>query len=86
MQDKKLFPVFDMAYQGFASGDCDFDALPLRSFVDAGECPRMYTAPGLKAHNGCVLLSLCAYGFDAVPTNCVCVLGHISEILSKRYT
>eukprot|EP00041_Stephanoeca_diplocostata_P039766 m.1637745 g.1637745 ORF g.1637745 m.1637745 type:complete len:426 (-) comp26153_c0_seq1:170-1447(-) len=41
VQEKNLFPVFDMAYQGFASGDCDFDALPLRSFVDAGLNPML---------------------------------------------
>mmetsp|Transcript_23332 Transcript_23332/g.69928 ORF Transcript_23332/g.69928 Transcript_23332/m.69928 type:complete len:263 (+) Transcript_23332:366-1154(+) len=38
-KDKGLFPVFDMAYQGFASGDCDFDALGLRTFVADGHKP-----------------------------------------------
>lgn len=36
---KGLFPVFDMAYQGFASGDCDFDATALRAFVADGHNP-----------------------------------------------
>jgi aspartate aminotransferase len=38
-KDNQLFPVFDMAYQGFASGDCDFDATALRSFVADGHNP-----------------------------------------------
>jgi aspartate aminotransferase len=33
---KKLFPYFDMAYQGFASGDVDKDALPVRLFLEDG--------------------------------------------------
>ena len=38
-KEKGLFPVFDMAYQGFASGDCDFDATALRAFVADGHSP-----------------------------------------------
>merc|ERR1712166_398715 len=38
-KEKGLFPVFDMAYQGFASGDCDFDATALRAFVADGHNP-----------------------------------------------
>ncbi|XP_064542515.1 aspartate aminotransferase, cytoplasmic [Drosophila montana] len=36
MQRKKLFPLFDSAYQGFASGDPDLDAWAIRYFVDRG--------------------------------------------------
>lgn len=36
VQDKKLFPFFDIAYQGFASGDMEEDAWPVRYFVDRG--------------------------------------------------
>ncbi|PZR20208.1 MAG: hypothetical protein DI535_30245 [Citrobacter freundii] len=32
----ELFVFFDMAYQGFASGDVDGDAFALRYFVDQG--------------------------------------------------
>lgn len=32
--DKKLFPFFDCAYQGFASGDLDADAWTVRYFAD----------------------------------------------------
>lgn len=38
-KDKGLFPVFDMAYQGFASGDCVKDAYALRKFVADGHSP-----------------------------------------------
>jgi len=33
---KNHFPVFDMAYQGYASGDCDKDAFAIRHFVSEG--------------------------------------------------
>jgi len=34
--ERRLFPFFDMAYQGFATGDCAHDALAVRRFVDDG--------------------------------------------------
>lgn len=36
MQRKKLFPFFDSAYQGFASGDPVRDAYAIRYFVERG--------------------------------------------------
>jgi len=36
LQEKKHFPFFDCAYQGFASGDLDRDAWPIRMFVGRG--------------------------------------------------
>ncbi|KAG9510177.1 Aspartate aminotransferase, mitochondrial [Fragariocoptes setiger] len=36
IKKKKLFPFFDMAYQGFASGDIDRDAHALRMFIRDG--------------------------------------------------
>jgi len=36
MKSKKLFPFFDFAYQGFASGSLDADAYPIRLFNEAG--------------------------------------------------
>lgn len=39
IRSKKLFPFFDSAYQGFASGSLDADAQSVRMFVaDGGEC------------------------------------------------
>jgi len=36
MKEKKLFPFFDTAYQGFASGDLAHDAWAIRYFVEQG--------------------------------------------------
>ena len=35
-EQKSLFPLFDTAYQGFASGDLDKDAWAVRYFADRG--------------------------------------------------
>ena len=35
-QERQLFPFFDMAYQGFASGDLARDAWALRHFLAEG--------------------------------------------------
>ncbi|XP_050430636.1 aspartate aminotransferase, mitochondrial [Adelges cooleyi] len=36
LKKKKLFPFFDMAYQGFASGNVDRDAVAVRTFLSDG--------------------------------------------------
>ena len=36
IKQRNLLPYFDMAYQGFASGDVDRDAFALRHFIDEG--------------------------------------------------
>jgi len=36
IQEKELFPFFDTAYQGFATGDLDRDAAPVRMAVRRG--------------------------------------------------
>ena len=36
IKKRKLYPYFDMAYQGFASGDIDKDAFALRLFIEDG--------------------------------------------------
>ncbi|KRT85898.1 hypothetical protein AMK59_2684 [Oryctes borbonicus] len=36
MEDRKLFPILDCAYQGFASGDLDKDAWAVRYFASRG--------------------------------------------------
>jgi aspartate aminotransferase len=36
MQEKKLFPFFDCAYQGFATGDLEKDSSAVRYFVSRG--------------------------------------------------
>ena len=36
MKEKQHYPFFDMAYQGFASGDTDRDAFAVRHFIKEG--------------------------------------------------
>ena len=36
MKARSLIPFFDPAYQGFASGDLDEDAWPIRYFLEQG--------------------------------------------------
>ena len=36
LQERNLFPFFDCAYQGFASGDLDTDAWAVRYFISQG--------------------------------------------------
>ncbi|RVX70836.1 hypothetical protein B0A52_05992 [Exophiala mesophila] len=36
VKEKQHYPFFDMAYQGFASGDTDKDAFPVRLFIEEG--------------------------------------------------
>ncbi|XP_075213115.1 glutamate oxaloacetate transaminase 2 [Lycorma delicatula] len=36
IKQKSLYPFFDMAYQGFASGDLDDDAFAVRYFIEEG--------------------------------------------------
>lgn len=36
MKSRNLFPFFDMAYQGFATGDIDRDASAVRMFIEDG--------------------------------------------------
>lgn len=36
IKKRKLFPFFDLAYQGFASGDVDKDAFAVRLFLQDG--------------------------------------------------
>lgn len=36
IKKRNLYPFFDMAYQGFASGDCNKDSLAVRLFAKDG--------------------------------------------------
>ena len=36
LQERRLFPVFDTAYLGYATGDVDNDAWPVRELVRQG--------------------------------------------------
>jgi aspartate aminotransferase len=39
VKDGNHYPFFDMAYQGFASGDTNKDAFALRYFIEQGHQP-----------------------------------------------
>ncbi|SCV70698.1 BQ2448_3460 [Microbotryum intermedium] len=41
MKEKEHFPLFDSAYQGFATGSVDTDAFALRHFVSEGHTPAL---------------------------------------------
>lgn len=58
-QVKNHFPFFDMAYQGFSSGDLDKDAIALRIFLEDGHligCAQSFAKNmGLSEHKvGCL--------------------------------
>lgn len=36
MKKNSLIPFFDSAYQGFATGDLELDAWPIRYFINEG--------------------------------------------------
>jgi aspartate aminotransferase len=36
MKKNSLIPFFDSAYQGFATGDLEKDAWPIRHFIEQG--------------------------------------------------
>lgn len=50
VKTKKLFPYFDSAYQGFASGDPNRDAWAVRYFADAGL--ELFTAQSFSKNFG----------------------------------
>lgn len=59
VKEKKHYPFFDMAYQGFASGDTDRDAFPVRHFVREGHslCLAQSFAKNMVPENQCSLLN-----------------------------
>ncbi|XP_065920111.1 aspartate aminotransferase, cytoplasmic-like isoform X2 [Dysidea avara] len=50
VQERKLIPLFDSAYQGFASGDVDNDAYSVREFVKRGV--ELFTAQSFSKNFG----------------------------------
>lgn len=59
MKQKKLYPFFDMAYQGFASGDINKDAFAVRHFLADGHeialCQSYAKNMGLYGKNNCLV-------------------------------
>uniref|UniRef100_A0A094ZDU3 aspartate transaminase n=1 Tax=Schistosoma haematobium TaxID=6185 RepID=A0A094ZDU3_SCHHA len=64
IKEKKLFPVFDMAYQGFASGNLDNDAWAVRLFASMGM--EMFIAQSFSKNFGLYR----SYGWNLI--NIVC--------------
>ena len=50
VKKKQLFPLFDMAYQGFASGDIDKDTFAVRHFLS--EVPQMVLCQSFAKNMG----------------------------------
>lgn len=85
LKQKKLFPVVDMAYQGFASGDTDRDAFAPR--LIANECPSMILCQSFAKSFG-------LYGQRAGAMHIVCtnpeemerVLSQIKILIRPMYS
>ena len=72
VKERKLYAFFDMAYQGFASGDVDADAFAVRQFLEDG-------------HNICLAQSYAKnmglYGERAGAFTVVCQVGYYHNII-----
>lgn len=66
IKKRNVFPFFDMAYQGFASGDVDRDAFAVRLFVEQGH--KVALAQSFAKNMG-------LYG------QCLIILLHVPHIL-----
>ena len=65
VKQKNHYPFFDMAYQGFASGDTNKDAFPIRHFINEGHtlCLAQSFAKNMVSYCGkqsenCVLMNV----------------------------
>ena len=64
VKEKSHYPFFDMAYQGFASGDTDLDAFPIRHFIREGHnvCLAQSFAKNMVScmYNTCIHSLICS--------------------------
>ncbi|CAF3508985.1 unnamed protein product [Fusarium graminearum] len=77
---KQLFPLFDCAYQGFATGNLDDDAWAIRHFIDRGTmelavCQSFSKNMGLYGERVGALHMFCATSTDAEK-----VRGHLCRL------
>ncbi|XVE84369.1 hypothetical protein DITRI_Ditri17bG0006700 [Diplodiscus trichospermus] len=81
---KNHFPFFDMAYQGFASGDLERDAQAIRIFLEDGHliaCAQSFAKNmGLYGHRVGCLSVLCND-----KTQAGTIKGHLQQIASTMY-
>ncbi|XP_030927477.1 aspartate aminotransferase, mitochondrial-like isoform X2 [Quercus lobata] len=82
---KSHFPFFDVAYQGFASGDLDMDAQAIRIFLEDGHligCAQSFAKNmGLYGHRVGCLSVLCADAKQAVA-----VKSQLQQIARAMYS
>ncbi|KAF3447987.1 hypothetical protein FNV43_RR08694 [Rhamnella rubrinervis] len=82
---KNHFPFFDMAYQGFASGNLDIDAKAIRIFLEDGHvigCAQSYAKNmGLYGHRVGCLSVLCS---DS--TQAVAIKSQLQQIARAMYS
>ncbi|PON94409.1 Aspartate/other aminotransferase [Trema orientale] len=95
---KNHFPFFDMAYQGFASGNLDIDAKAIRIFLEDGHsvgCAQSFAKNmGLYGHRvGCLrqanILELCLYSKGVLCSNkkqAVAVKSQLQQIARAMYS
>ncbi|XP_059669818.1 aspartate aminotransferase, mitochondrial-like [Cornus florida] len=84
-KEKNHFPFFDMAYQGFASGDLDKDAKAIRIFLEDGHlvgCAQSFAKNmGLYGHRVGCLGVLCADSKQAIA-----VKSQLQQIVRAMYS
>ena len=85
MLERKLFPFFDMAYQGFASGNVDGDASALRLFLNDGHnvCLSQSYAKnmGLYGERAGAFTVVCANKDEAS-----CVMSQLKILIRPMYS
>lgn len=85
VQERHLFPLFDAAYQGFATGDLEGDTFAVRLFVSRGL--ELFVAQSFSK-NFALYSSVCASGWCvsvlwvchclvgmSMPGGCLCLVG-----------
>lgn len=84
VQERRLIPLFDMAYQGLASGDLDKDAWAVRLFASRGAVLVAMSFSknlGLYAHRVGALVVVLPHGMSAGP-----VQGHLARLARAMYS
>lgn len=81
MQRKNLFPFFDSAYQGFASGDPDKDAWAVRYFVAQGF--QLFCAQSYAKNFGLYgeLVVVVDYRYESVGTDNCYLIDKLADVV-----
>lgn len=85
MKEKKLLPIMDSAYQGYASGSLDKDAFAIRLFADEGfeylMCQSFAKNLGLYGERIGMLHVICKSATEAK-----CVLSQLKMVIRPMYS